>query len=187
MIQRIATLSDLYEVEGKAELVDGRIEVMPPTGDEPGYAGGKAYIALDRYAEQTGKGVAYPDGVGFECDLPNRGSFSPDASYYIGPAGGRRFLPRPPVFAIEVRSEDDFGPAMEEKISQKRADYFAAGTLVVWDVDLWSPDVVRVYRATSPDVPTIYRRGELAEAEPAMPGWTFPVDELFRKFSHPAS
>ena len=32
----------------------------------------------------------------------------------------------------------------------KRADYFAAGTLVVWDVDLLSSDVVRVYRSTAP-------------------------------------
>jgi len=27
--------------------------------------------------------------------------------------------------------------------------------------------------------PKIYRRGETAEAEPAVPGWKFPVDELF--------
>ena len=40
-------------------------------------------------------------------------------------------------------------------------------------------DVVKVYRAAAPDTPTIYRRGELAEAEPAVPGWKMPVDELF--------
>jgi hypothetical protein len=38
---------------------------------------------------------------------------------------------------------------------------------------------VRVYRASEPDLPTIYRRGEVAEAEPAVPGWTFRVDDLF--------
>ena len=62
---------------------------------------------------------------------------------------------------------------------QKRLDYFAAGTLVVWDVDLLSEDVVRVYRASSPDHPTVYRRGEEAEAEPALSGWAMPVDDLF--------
>jgi hypothetical protein len=30
-----------------------------------------------------------------------------------------------------------------------------------------------------PDMPRIYRRGETAEAEPAVPGWTMPVDDLF--------
>jgi hypothetical protein len=37
-----------------------------------------------------------------------------------------------------------------------------------------------VYRAADPDKPTIYRRGQLAEAEPAVPGWTMPVEDLFR-------
>jgi Uma2 family endonuclease len=64
-------------------------------------------------------------------------------------------------------------------MAAKRADYFAAGTLVVWDVDLLSDDVVRVYRSHEPEEPTIYRRGQVAEAEPAAPGWTMPVDDLF--------
>ena len=28
---------------------------------------------------------------------------------------------------------------------------------------------------------TLYRRGEIAEAEPAVPGWTMAVDDLFRQ------
>ncbi len=64
-------------------------------------------------------------------------------------------------------------------MAAKRADYLAAGTLVVWDVGLLSEDVVRVYRASEPENPTVYRRGEIAEAEPAVPGWTMPVDDLF--------
>ena len=90
-----------------------------------------------------------------------------------------KFLPVAPDFAVEVRSEGDYSPSAERKMTAKRADYFAAGTKVVWDVDLESDEVVRVYRAGSPDAPTIYRRGETAEAEPAVPGWTMPVDELF--------
>jgi Uma2 family endonuclease len=64
-------------------------------------------------------------------------------------------------------------------MAAKRADYFATGTKVVWDVDLLGDDVVRVYRATDPQQATVYRRGELAEAEPAVPGWTMNVNELF--------
>jgi Uma2 family endonuclease len=90
-----------------------------------------------------------------------------------------KFLEGAPVFAVEIRSEGDYGPAAEREIATKRADYFSAGTLVVWDVDLLSDEVVRVYRASDPDKPTIYRRGELAEAEPAVPGWWMPVDDLF--------
>ena len=50
---------------------------------------------------------------------------------------------------------------------------------MVWDVDLLSVDVVKVYRASEPTKPAIYRRGEIAEAEPAVPGWSMPVDNLF--------
>jgi hypothetical protein len=54
----------------------------------------------------------------------------------------------------------------------------ATGTLVVWNADVLKEELVRVYRAQGPDNPTVYRRGWLAEAEPAVPGWTFPVDDL---------
>ncbi len=46
-------------------------------------------------------------------------------------------------------------------------------------VALLNDDVVRVYRASNPDAPTIYRRGDIAEAEPAVPGWSMAVDDLF--------
>jgi Uma2 family endonuclease len=63
-------------------------------------------------------------------------------------------------------------------MAAKRADYFAAGTLVVWDVDLRAK-VVRAYRAADPARATLYERGETAAAEPALPGWSMPVDDLF--------
>jgi Uma2 family endonuclease len=47
--------------------------------------------------------------------------------------GGRKFFPQPPDFAVEVRSEDDYGPLAERELADKRADYFAVGTQVVWD------------------------------------------------------
>ena len=64
-------------------------------------------------------------------------------------------------------------------MAAKRADYFTAGTLVVWNVDVLRDELIRVHRASDPENPTIYRRGETAEAEPSVPEWTFAVDELF--------
>ena len=49
----------------------------------------------------------------------------------------------------------------------------------MWDVDWLSADVVKVYRVREPDNPIIYRRGDMAEAEPAVPGWRVAVDALF--------
>ena len=176
-----ATIEDLYHVpeHGKAEIVNGEIVLMSPTGDRPARAAGRIYISLDRYERRTGAGRAYPDNTGFKVSLPERESFSPDAAFYTGQPADMKFLEGAPIFAAEIRSENDYGNTAEEKIARKRIDYFAAGTVVVWDVDLLSNDVVKVYRASDPDNPTIYRRGDLAEAEPALPGWRMPVDDLF--------
>jgi Uma2 family endonuclease len=175
-----ATLEDLYRLPGnrKAEIVNGEIVLMSPTGDMPGRAGGSIYVSL-RGIERRAGGRAYPDNVGFRVDLPNRKSFSPDVAFYVGKTSGMKFLDGAPVFAAEIRSENDYGKEAEIKIEAKRRDYFAAGTLVVWDVDLLSDDVVKVYRSSDPDSPKVYRRGEVAEAEPAVQGWRMPVDELF--------
>lgn len=175
-----ATVEDLYRVpeSRKAEIVDGEIVLMSPTGDMPARAGGSIYMSLRAIERQAG-GRAYPDNAGFIVDLPNRKSFSPDVSFYLGASAGMKFLEGAPVFAVEVRSEHDYGPKAERKIAAKIADYFAAGTRVVWDVDLLGGDVVKVYRASDPEKPTVYGRGEVAEAEPAVPGWRMPVDELF--------
>jgi Uma2 family endonuclease len=140
---------------------------------------GEIFVAPRDYARRTAHGRAVIDNAGFRAHLPDRDSFSPDAALYVGPDPGMRFFEGAPRFAVEVRSEGDYGAAAEQAMARKRADYFAAGTVVVWDVDLLSDDVVRVYRATEPDRPTIYRRGEEAEAEPAVPGWRMPFDALF--------
>jgi Uma2 family endonuclease len=177
-----ATIDDLYKVEGKAELVNGEIVHMPLTGALPGYAGDEIFSSLREYSKRMRFGRAFSDSKAFVVNLPHRGSFSPDAGFYVGPPGsgsGMEFYQGAPIFAVEVRSQSDYGRYAERKMAQKRADYFAAGTLVVWDVDLLSDDVVRVYRASDPQTPVVYRRGEIAEAEPAVPGWTMPVDDLF--------
>ena len=175
-----ATIEDLYRVpeNGKAEIVDGELVLMPPTGDMPSRAGFEIAVSLRRMKGKT-PGRAYPDNAGFLVDLPNRRSFSPDAAWYTGPSTGMKFLEGAPIFAAEVRGEDDYGRSAERAMAQKRADYFAAGTLVVWDVDLLSPDVIKSYISEDPETPRIFRRGDIADAEPAVPGWRIPVDELF--------
>lgn len=170
----------LKRVEGKAEIVDGRIALMAPTGEEPGLSGFQIALSLNDHARRTRRGRVVPDNVGFRVNLANRLSFSPDVAFINRERSGNAgFIEGAPVFAVEVRSENDFCPRMESEIAQKRADYFEAGTLVVWDVNPFGKDVVKKYTATNPDTPEIFQRGQIADAEPAVPGWRMRVDEIF--------
>lgn len=176
-----ATLDDLYREEGKAELIDGRIVRYMATGHLPNFVAGEIFSHLRAYAKAKRRGAAYTDGIGFAVpELPSgRESFSPDASYYDGPlpANLMRFIEGVPALAVEVRRENDYGPAAEQDMADKRTDYFQAGTLVVWDVDPVA-ETVAVYRA-GPDNPTIYHRGDMADAYPALGSWTMSVDDIF--------
>jgi Uma2 family endonuclease len=175
-------IDELSRVDGKAEIVGGRIVPLMTTGRMPIYAAFELAVSLRLYVRVAGlQGIAVPDNAGFIVRLPNRQSFSPDAAYYEGPNSGMKFFDGPPLFAAEIRSENDYGNPAEEGMVAKRRDYFAAGTLVVWDVDLQSDEVVRKYTAGGgSEIPVaVYRRGEFAEAETAVPGWSMAVDELF--------
>lgn len=177
-----ATVDDLARESGKAELIGGRIVPLMPVGRKPNRVAGRIFRSLDDYARSVGRGEAYTDNMGFTVpELPSgRESFSPDASYFPGPFADddMRFIEGPPALAVEVRSEGDYGAANQRSMATKRSDYFAAGTPVVWDVD---PEVerVHVYRAADPEHPTTFVRGQIADAEPAVPGWRIAVDDIF--------
>lgn len=174
-----ATIKDLFAFSGKAELVQGELIVMPPTGDMPNRSAGSIYVSLVGYERRRKIGRAYTDNIGYAVRLAHRESFSPDASFFIGESSGMRFLEGAPIFAVEVRSQNDYGERAERAMAQKRADYFACGTLVVWDVDLLGEEIIRSYRANLPYTPTIFKRDQVADAEPALPDWVFAVGELF--------
>ena len=177
-----ATLDDLYQAEGKAELVGGRIVPIMPTGRRPNLVVGRIYRSLAGHVDALGSGEAYTDNMGFAVPELSSGrqSFSPDVSYYVGPfpPNAMRFVEGPPSFAVEVRSENDYGPAAEAELAAKRADYFEAGTAIVWDVDPVA-ECVRWYHPAAPDHPGIFRRGQVADAEPAVPGWRVDVTWVF--------
>ncbi|MDB5310352.1 MAG: hypothetical protein JWO38_4554 [Gemmataceae bacterium] len=178
-----ATLEDLEQVREKAELVAGSIVRIMPTGRVPGRVAKRILLSLDVYEAEKGLGEAIGDNIGYAIrpPLPNgRESFSPDVSYYIGssPFNKPGFINGPPTFAVEVRSEHDFGPASDREYVEKREDYFRAGTQVVWDVD-YRAETVTSYKHSDPTTPVVFRRGDTADAEPALPGWRLKVDDIF--------
>jgi hypothetical protein len=178
-----AALSDLYQYEGKAELIAGRIVCYPHLGCRPGHAVLEIMSSLDRFVKAAGlAGEVFGPGLIYAIPpLPNgRQSFCPDGSYYDGPlpANLMSWVEGPPTFAVEIRRLDDFRTEFDPARADKRSDYFAAGTLAVWDVDPVT-DTVTLYRAADPTAPVVFRLGDTADAEPAVPGWRLKVDDLF--------
>lgn len=177
VLEREATVEDLERVDGKAEIVNGKLVLKSPGSDFHGMAATNIVTSLKLHQRAHGGGRAYGDGVGFVAH-PTR-SFSHDAAWFVGARTYGKILRGVPVLAVEVRSESNYGPAAEREMAWKRADYFAAGTQVVWDVDVLREELIRAYRVADPEHPAVYRRGDIADAEPAVPGWRFPVDELW--------
>lgn len=179
-----ATLDDLYRVEGKAELIDVRIVEIIASGDLPGSVALEVTVRLREYTRKTGIGRAYGDNVGFALPAPldsGRESFCPDAAFVLDTTRPRtmRFLDGPPDLAIEVRSEGDYGPAAEQEMADKRQDYFQAGTRLVWDVDPIAECITLYSASGSATTGTTFHRGQTANAEPVLPGWTVDVHALF--------
>ena len=166
------------QIKQRAEIINGQIILMPPLGGLPSYAAGEIFYSLHQYSKQRNFGHAINNNRAFVVNLPHRKLFSPNAGFYVGELT-RTYYPGAPIFAVEIRSLDDYGSKAERRMAEKRADYFAAGTLVVWDVDLMSDNVVRVHRSSDTKTTTIYHPGETAEAEPAVPGWTMSANDLF--------
>ena len=177
-----ATLADLAKFPGKAELIGGTIVEFMATGYRPSLIAGEIYTGLRNHARSTKRGVAYTDNMGFAVPelASGRESFSPDAPYYNGPLPSDEmdFAPGTTTLAVEVRSKTDYGHAAEVEMAAKRADYFEAGTMVVWDVDL-KAECVRVHRPDDPDRPRVFQKGDEADAEPAVPGWRLAVSDIF--------
>ncbi len=175
-----ATFEDLMKVEGKAELIGGRIVEFMATGMIPNRIAKRIVRSIDDFADDIGFGEGFTDNLGYAVDPPllsGRQSFSPDASYHAGPFPQNEmgFIECAPTFAVEVRSENDYGRSAETAMADKRDDYFEAGTLAVWDVD----PIARTITLHTPTSEAVFRPGDLAHAEPALPGWTLDVAALF--------
>lgn len=66
------------------------------------------------------------------------------------------------AFCVSLPHRESFSPNAAFYVGKSSKMNFVAGA-----------------RSSDPQHPKVYRRGETAEAEPAVPGWTMPVDDLF--------
>lgn len=139
---------------------------------------------LSLSARRIGFGQALPDQV--ECLLNNGDVIKPDACLIswqrLESAGApqgpneRILLVGAPELVIESRSPSN--RRRQERL--KRAQYFANGTAVVWDVDERNR-VIYVYRADAPNSPVRYNEDDEIPCD-FIPNWRRKVADIFADF-----
>ena len=162
---------------GRSELVAGEIIHMAPTGAEHGVVTARIGHLIQEYAIAHGTGVCCGAETGFilqrRPDIVRAPGIAFVADERIPKTGiPKTYWPFAPDLAVEVVSPSDRLTEMHAKI----ADYFAAGTRLVWLVEP-AARVVHIYRSPR-DVQMIGDDGELSGGD-LLPGFRCAVQWLF--------
>jgi Uma2 family endonuclease len=179
---RLWTAEEVWQAdglpEGKIELVDGRMIMMPPVAAEHGWTVGNVLHALRSFAKRHNLGRVGPE-IGVRLGGQPDNLTAPDVAFFSNerlarlPADG--YGDEAPSLAVEVVSPND----RETEVAAKVARYGEAGTPRVWivrpkqlRVDVHFPDgSVRVFHAG--DILTSMEAGFDVD------GFSLPVDEIF--------
>lgn len=104
-----ALFEELSRIEGKGEIVDGKVVEITGSGPWPGDTAALILFALFQYVKRTKGGHAVGDRNTFRVNMPHRLSFSPDVAYHTGSRIPMKYYEGAPAFAVEIRSENDYG------------------------------------------------------------------------------
>jgi Uma2 family endonuclease len=176
----LMTAEELFQLPDdgyRYELVEGGLIRMPPAGAEYGDVTMNAGFLLKGYVKAHKLGVVSAAETGFILQRSPDTVRAPDAAFVAMeriPPGGipKGYWPFAPDLAVEVVSPNDRFDDVQEKVAQ----YFAAGTRLVWVV-LAKTKSVLVYRSLHA-VNSLSVDDEL-KGDDILPGFTCRVAELF--------
>jgi len=165
------------------ELVRGVLVRMPLSGYGASNIGMRLAARLSVYVEDNGLGGVTGEQGGYRLDPahPLDTELAPDVAFVradrLPPRTSPEFfkaLHLAPDLAIEVTSENQFGPGM----AKKARTYLSFGTRLVWvvwpryqRVDVWHPN---------DETPTPRGVEDTLEGEDVIPGFSYPIASLFR-------
>jgi len=163
------------------ELVKGELINMGNSGALHGYIAILLSAALFGLVTSRKLGVLLDSSTAFT--MKNGNKRSPDIAFFDKerlqgleelPTG---FLEGAPDLVVEILSPGNTVAEIEDKI----AEYFANGTRLLWVI---SPGqhYVLVYRSGY-EPQRLLTSGDFLEGEDVVPGFTFPVADLFQKLS----
>jgi Uma2 family endonuclease len=169
--------AQVAHVLGPCELVRGEIVPMSPGGIRHSRVTGRAFFLLESHCRSQNLGrvltgeagvvvARHPDTV--------RGADVAFISYERLPRdmAEDRYLQEPPELVIEVFGKD----ASWEKMEQKVAEYHALGVDLVWVVD---PHTLTLRAHPRDESPRVLRDGDVASADPHVPGFSVRVSQFF--------
>jgi Uma2 family endonuclease len=124
----------------------GELIIMSPVGGESGEREADYIIDLGNWNRQTKLGKVFSSSTVFK--LPNGGDRSPDAAWVklerwhqLTQEQQKKFPPLCPDFVIELRSESDRLPPLQEKMQE----YLASGLQLGWLINP-QDQTVEIYR-----------------------------------------
>ena len=167
------------EPEGLYEVIDGRIVETPPMGAYETWIASWLALAMGPFAGGDRPGAVVVEML-FVID-PARGlKRRPDVAFVSGERWARdRPIPRGPAaweivpdLAVEIVSPTNFADEIVDKI----AEYFHAGTRLVW---VLYPSQNLVYSYDSPRSVRILGVGDDLDGGATLPGFRTPVTALF--------
>jgi Uma2 family endonuclease len=175
---RSVTAEELFQSPDSKyyELVRGVPRVCEPPGGVHGNITGSIVAHLRNHVERLGLGTVLGE-AGYILQRPPDTVRGPDVSFIrlaqLQPDKiPEQFIPGAPDLAVEILSPSSRWSEVEGKI----ADYFVAGTRLVWVVDPGERRTIVRY----PDrPPRVVAAGESLDGEDVVPGFALALAELF--------
>jgi Uma2 family endonuclease len=155
------------------ELDEGELIVMPPPGLRHGRVQRAVAVALDQAAKNAGSGMVFTEcGFRLAPDVVQ----APDVAFIreerLAEVDWDRYCEFGPDLAVEILSPNDNAARLQRKIAQ----YFAAGTSVVWVLD---PESVTLNVYEKSGVFRTLTADDSIDAPELLPGFSIPVRTLF--------
>ena len=160
------------------ELVAGELRVMSPAGWRHGGIAGNIAAILGTYIRTKNLGRCFAAETGFLLKRDPDTVRAPDFAFISTenlPASdpNEAYWPGAPDLAVEVLSPGDTAGEVAEKVKE----WLAAGCAAVWVIDPKLQTVTLYQSANQIQIKTV---GETLVGDPVVPGFSCPVEELFR-------
>lgn len=177
--QRLYTIEQLPGIPDAYELDAGELSFTTPTHTPHGSVVMAATVAIGSYVNAHRLGAAFGEQTGFILERNPDTVRAPDVAFVredrLPPDGLEpSYFEGGPDLAVEVISESNRPGRMRRKIAQ----YFAAGSRLVWVIDP-NQRTVAVYASERESL--LLHESDSLDGEDVLPGFQYPIAQLFSR------